>query len=665
MRYLSLYLYHFFVPGLLLAVLLGFRRHVCLLALSLSYLLLAVDLAALRYIGASVGIYGVLVHVEVVLLLALWLWRAAHVHGSIWNMVVAAHAGVRGVVRADTVARRATRWRLAGALVAAFGTLLYLLYAGPYTELPSDAWWHLGKFQDWFRAITQGDGRIETTSLTQLLTAKRADYWYFVHAYLSHAAGTDIGASIFPLTVATTLTFMLAVYGFGLFVFEDGPRPVAMQVVTALVAAALVALHFGINVFAYIRYYAFAPALLNYVVYLSTLILVVDYLNRSDAGARNLVAAALLLPLMGVVHLQEAYFAALLIFLIALVMFAHRHAWRGGAAIEAEAQVLRRRARGVFAVALAAMLVAIVATYVVPGTERHAPASGMVLGLGVVLPLLDNLYILNPIYQPYQVFTAWGVLVYVLFVLRIREFRGNAYLVAGMALPVVTVFNPFFVDFFLRYSWPEVLWRILLAVPLPFVGAWLVVRAFAQLRRGALRARMVAAMTLTALVGLLFPLDTQYLSLPYSRLYSLRKVPAGNSERLWTDLVTYLKTIPPGRSVITDPVTGYMIKGATGHVYNGYKFYMMNFRKYNYRRYDVDTFAAYPGWLLIINRRDGGASVNGRISRHWPEGIMRVSGQYLAELDQHIDRHPELFQLLWEQDRVRVYEIRTGQARPA
>lgn len=665
MRYLSLYLYHFFVPGLLLAVLLGFRRHVYLLALSFSYLLLVGDLAVLKYLGSSVTAYGIVIHIEVASLLALVLGRAAYAHGGVGNMVSAAYAGVRGVLWADTEARRATRWRLAGALITAFGTSLYLRYAGPYTELPSDAWWHLAGFQEWFRAMAQNDGRIEATSLTHLLAAKRADYWYFIHAYLSRAAGIDVGASIVPLTVANTLTFMLAIYGFGLFVFENGRRPAAVQVATALVAAALVALHFGINVFAYVRYYVFAPAFLNYVVYLATLVLVVDYLNRGDTGARNLMVVALLLPLLGVLHQQEAYFAAVLIFLVALVTFVYRRGWRNDTAADAEARVLRRRARGVFGVLLVSLLVAIVATYAVAGMVRHTAASVMVFDLSAVLPLLDNLYILNPIYQPYQVFTAWGILVYALFLLRIREFRGNAYLVAGMLLPVVTVFNPLFVDFFLRYSWPEVLWRILFAVPLPFVGAWLIVQACAQLRRGAVRARVVAAMTLVALIGLLLPLNTQYLSLPYSRLYSLRKVPAGNSERLWADLVTYLQSLESPRSIITDPVTGYMIKGTTGHVYHGYKFYMMDFRKYNYRQYDADTFAAYPGWLLIINRRDGDGSVNGRISRHWPEGIMRISGQYLPELDRHVTRHPELFQLLWERDRIRVYEIRAGQARPA
>jgi hypothetical protein len=63
-----------------------------------------------------------------------------------------------------------------------------------------------------------------------------------------------------------------------------------------------------------------------------------------------------------------------------------------------------------------------------------------------ILPFVRGLRILNPTYQFYQVLALWGCVVLATFLVWRRCFSGNAYLLGAMAAPLLTVFNPVFVE---------------------------------------------------------------------------------------------------------------------------------------------------------------------------------------------------------------------------
>ena len=191
------------------------------------------------------------------------------------------------------------------------------------------------------------------------------------------------------------------------------------------------------------------------------------------------------------------------------------------------------------------------------------------------------------------------------------------FLVAGMLVPFVTIFNPFFVDLFLRHNYPDVIWRACYMIPLPFIGAWLFTRALYGLMS---RTGQVGALWrcecpgAVALVVFLFPISTTFFESRYSRLYTVLPVTADVEHDQWQDMFDFLDSI--GReTVITDQVTGYMVNALTPHYYRGHKFYGFGAPKIRRKQYDTEMYSQYEGSLIVVNRRDGGVSRTGQAVR--------------------------------------------------
>jgi hypothetical protein len=103
-----------------------------------------------------------------------------------------------------------------------------------------------------------------------------------------------------------------------------------------------------------------------------------------------------------------------------------------------------------------------------------------------------------------------------------------------------------------------------------------------------------------------------------------------------------------------------MLTALTKHSSSRAKFYRKwrGYIEYNFDDYSNNPFDRYKGYLFIINKRNGGMSKAGRIARHWPENILQVENFYFSEnLESYISSNPDRFQLLWNNDRVRVYQI--------
>ncbi|HSH42657.1 MAG TPA: hypothetical protein VK973_11100, partial [Arenicellales bacterium] len=542
------------------------------------------------------------------------------------------------------------------ATMAAVG--VYAVWAGPYTEVPADAWWHIGHINDWLTDELPG-GHLGSYGSLQEAFDKSSQHWHAIAAYLLHVSGMQITDALGWLSIANTLLLSAAVYSFGLLVFRDLAASHATRHAVAAAAVLFFVTQFGISVFAYIRYYSFAPTLPAYIVYLAALGCFIEFTRHTENGYRYLAVAVALTVAAAALHMQEALFMVVLSGLIVLWEYV-RIARRLGAAWGVRPAAYTGEARPRIAALLAFFLLAYVSVHGLAYVllDRHNPLNhGVMADIHNYVPFLQNLYILQPTYQFYQVVTAWGVLVYVLFAFSIRRFSSSSYLVAGMALPFVTVFNPVFTDFFLRFSWPEVLWRVCYALPLPFVGGYLLVRFLSQaVQGGRFGARVAGLVAVVAMTGLLLPIHSTFVTSPHSKIYTLAPVGPGNDHRLWADLFAFLRD-RESRGLITDPVTGYLARSLTGHRYPGYKFFGQGAFPVNQDRYQTQDFAGRNGWLVVINRRDGAASAAGRYGRHWPEEVMKVSQRYSGAFTDYVTGHPEQFTKVWSRDGISVYRV--------
>jgi hypothetical protein len=393
--------------------------------------------------------------------------------------------------------------------------------------------------------------------------------------------------------------------------------------------------------------------MLNFIVYLGAAACFIHFTRLEHGGLKYLLVTISLLATALLVHMQEALFILVMAATILLAEAFLR--WR-----RADIDAGRQRKNLRVPVLLGIFVVGYAASHVLTHmmVPRNDPlAHGVMASISHYLPFLANLYILRPTLQFYQVLTIWGVFVYLLFVLYRMQLGRSPFLLGGMALPVLTVFNPVFTDFFLRMAPPEVLWRLCFLLPLPFVAAYVFVDSVRKVtREKRWPRRLVALSTSLVLLGLLLPFETTYMFSSYSRIYTLAPVSHRNDHRLWRNLVEELNRLDPG-NLITDPVTGYVLNALTDHNYKGYKFYGFGAMKVDRSRYRDSDFNGKEGWLVVINKRDGAPSQVGRLSGHWPETVLKVSNSYSEAFESYVTSRPDRFRKIWEWDGAAIYEI--------
>lgn len=656
MTFLIVYISVLIAPGMIWARVLGFENgRVCVsIALSISILVAALASARVGGLGSTgLGIILLILYGGT-LAIALRGWTAT---GPVWRQSFQLHPTYVVPV------------------FVSLSVLGYMFWAGAYLEVPADAWWHIGRINDAREALSSG--HIDSTSFYQLME-KDNYYWHTVTAYALHFTGVQVEPALPYLALANTALFCAGVYSFAFLVFMQLEEDLWKRHFMAGATVLFFVTHFGIDVFSYVRYYVFAPALLNYIVYLGALVCLFEFLHRSQRLFRCVGVGMLMVLVAALVHYQEMIFIVLMGGAVLLVealryLAATRNPSR-------EARITTDDLKGSVGrkalILLGVLVFGYVATHatVYLTVERENPMTyGLMADIHNYLPFLRNLYVLRPTGQFYQVITVWGVMVYVLFLFRRKFFLQSSYLVAGMAMPVLTVFNPVFTDFFLRFASPEVLWRMCYMIPLPLVGGYFLVRGVERsIVAGPVFGRLQGIAVVLGLIVLLLPIKTVYFNAPHSKIYTLAPVSQGNSYRLWGDLLAFLKDRGYSR-VITDQVTGYIINGVTHHKYRGYKFYSKYAFHIGLDDYDEDfrqeggwkrlvryrDFEARDQWLVVVNRRDGNLSETGLHSGHWPEDIMHLSKQYSESFLQYIEEEQKMFPRIWVSDDklIEVYRV--------
>lgn len=624
-----IYLCLMLVPGWLLAAVLRIEHNRLLFAIALSVAIMTVNLVVVRLIGIHYSAAAALTAVQTVVLLLIFLRTDSRASLYRWLDTDSYAAG--------------------GLLLVALAAGGYAGFAGPYLEVPADGWWHLAKINDLLdvmgrspRGSSPWDDLWHTPNL----------YGYFLPSLAAWLSGLGVVDVLESLNVLNTILFCGAVYTFALYIFEGpglGSRP---RVWCAVITVLLFVAQFGVNVFSFVRYYVYAPGFMNYLLYLATAALVVEFYRRGSWRVGLPVLGFLSLAAY-LVHKQEFLFVVLMAsFLVAVEFFKSRHH---------HSACNRGTAAALLSVVLAGWAVLWVVSYT-RFSRANPLAYDTILPLERLLPFFKNLYVADPTFQFYEVIGVWGVVVYLLFFLALlRKENMSGFLVAGMLTPFLTIFNPFFVDLFLRHNYPDVIWRICYMIPLPFAGAWFFTRAIHRLvfePSRPMRRRITDAAVTVALVVFLFPITTTFFESKYSRLYTV--VPAGPGVDFgqWQDMFMFLRGIEK-ETVITDQVTGYLVNALTPHYYRGHKFYGFGAPKIRRKNYNERTFSRYTGALVIVNQRDGGLSRTGKLSGHWPENILKLSSFYPRDFLTHIENNPHKYKKIWDQQDIQVYEIQS------
>lgn len=656
--YLELFVALFFLPGFFITVILGIKKFRFLLSFALSYSLLVLTLLPFEYYAQPVVRWQWCVLLEWVILAV---WATACLRRCLDS--------VRGFLKS-----RLCLARLMIPLVLAGIVYGYVAYAGPYLEIPSDAWTHVYRFQ-WHKLSIINNGVFPSgLSWDGLFLHHTFSYWhfnpwYFIHAWLCHVSGLPIMDSLLVFTFVNVAVFLLGFYYFGLFIFAGLRVSALSKMIMAALASLFAAATMGNMVFAFIRYYAFAPAILNYVLFLTAMAVILAWLRSGRWFGHALWIAPVLLVVAGLIHPQESLFVFFMTLALG-IMETVRALWRRNFGVKEYKSIILT----------AALLIVFFAGFA--AIRYFKPVSWisayMILP-GVAIPpepvnFIFNKLLISPPHNPwlrlvayqlfvfYQVVGLWGLFVYLLFFLMLRRFIKLPYLMAGMVIvPFLTAFNPLTVDMMARMGQDPTLYRFLYMIPLPFVGGYLFV-CFLGKAREFLRPRRFwlgfvgCLLVIAGLLGLVFPIDAAGIYAPYSKVYTLRRMPAGNDCRLWNDLGKFMEK-HENKIILTDYLTRFMAPYFPKN--NCICSTWLNSRNPEKYQPDPYTWESLRGrGMIIINRRDGGLSVTGRIAKHWPEDVLQVSRYYSPEAQAWLESHPEIFRKIWEQNRIAVYAVR-------
>lgn len=638
-----------FLPGLAIMFLVELRKYRYLTSFSLSYALFVFLFKLINVLGSDVETFTILylVVVSILLLLALAKYIYSNNRKALFTNYFC-----------FDYKKASTYIPLYIAIVLA----LYFYIVGPYIELPADVFRHLE-----FAKIVNDSMQQSVQNNTPVYwgLGLNGKYWHYLYSLLANWGGLSLYEAVLPASFFNVTVFLLAVFFFSRVVFQ-GMKSTSLVLFMSVASVFFVFFHFGVSIFSYIRYYALAPSILNFVLYFSVMVIVIEFFKSEKWHFKHLITAVLIFTASLFIHLQEALFAVLMLFIMSFYLFVKKSTpmmmlwWRGENEPVKFSPVtfFSNKTNLTFLITQSAMVSLFIFSYLY--VERSTVTKWKLIPVENILPFFKNLYILNPGFQFYQVVTAWGFMVILMFALNIKSFKNNAYIMSAMLSPLFTVFNPFFVDLFLRLSNGDVLWRITFLLPLSLVSAYVLVITIQYIYQGSAAKKLAGLLGLLLLLGLLFPLKMRYFENQYSRLLTIKAVPEENSPAHWSDLLEYLQSIEKEKIIITDPVTGYMVTSITRHRSYRHKFHrnLAGYIDFNFDDYSKHPFDRYKGYLFIINKRNGGFSESGRVSKHWPENILQLETFYSSDmLDEYVKLNPDRFKLLWEKDRVWVYLI--------
>ncbi|MEE9447173.1 MAG: hypothetical protein V3V09_04390, partial [Arenicellales bacterium] len=333
---------------------------------------------------------------------------------------------------------------LTGLMVVVAGYSLYRLIVGPYTEIPADLYRHLEYARVQFEGIATG--HLGSEHSLSALFKQQGGIWYSFYALITHLLNAEFTDTLSAAMFANSLVYLIAVYSFAWYLFGHFNLGSKARMAAAVFSCFFMAAQLGLNLFAYIRYYNFAPAILNMVIYFAAVVAVIELLKWQENKIKHFIFLALALPAAAIVHNQETLFV-LIIGGLMLAWFAiqPKH-------ITSTHSFISSQKRWPYWALVSLFIIGFIGLEAWTYTHEARPNHffNKVLQLSEQGPIWNRVLFLNPSYQAFQVITLWGLLVYALFAFYWRRFIAHPFLFAGMLIPIFTVFNPLFVDWFLR-----------------------------------------------------------------------------------------------------------------------------------------------------------------------------------------------------------------------
>ena len=541
------------------------------------------------------------------------------------------------------------------ALFISYGIYIYIV--GPYDELPADFYRHLERIQ-----LMRSDLLGSRSFLPYLHSGFNDRYWYYLYAMIWHFSGVTLTQSISFFSWFNGAVFLVALYMFSKHLLQTRYAHARWL---AIATCLFFLLHQGIVSFSFLRYYTLSATMLATPVYFLAALVFIR-LVETGLPLRYVVVAIVSLATPLLYHYQELVFILVMIWLLGLyysIFWYRSWLYRYNAYVDLPERIysylqgIKNLHIGAFTFVLVTVFYLAFHIYAYNNIPRSDVDHQKVISLSHLLPFFRNLYVLNPSYQFYQTITLWGIVVYLGFIFFIGRLVFNPYVFMGMLSPLFTLFNPVFVDIFLRVRDVHVLYRLGYMIPLHMAAACLIWYLFKDWSSQSVVRRLLAVSMIGLLVVTLFSFDIRFIHSQYSRIPTLVAVEEDRSARHWKDLLDFLNRLEDRRLIYTDPVTGYLVTAFTHHQSLRYKFTKAYHRPLNFDNYNNLPLKQYKGGLLVINLRDGGDSETGRLSGHWPRDILTVSRSYSEKLLEHVQNHPSYFPLMWSSDDIMVYQI--------
>ena len=552
------------------------------------------------------------------------------------------------------------RWRtsglsMLGAIVICLVFSIYHFFVGPYTEIPSDFWARLGDVSEQIASIKSGYFP-EDQSITTVV--QNRNYVPIIYASLSILVGKGPLFLVWGITWANSLVFLLGGYWFTLKLISRRRIQKEEKILIALCSSVLLMVAYGVGCFSFIRYYAYFPHILNMVLMWGSAALFLGLIKKQTVPKADIGLLLATLCTMYLINEQEFFFTLVILG----TMFFGK--WFTANAGSLKEFVNSAKSRQVKVLAVTVILFGLLSSLLIWFQDDGDWGWPHVIDIGHYFGIHLGLPIANPVLRPWETIGFYGVVIYLWYFFRIREFKGLLYVNATMASPLLTIFNPVFVLLFLTVSSWDPLWRFAYIVPLPIVGGYLAARViFRFINHGFKtlfsKTRFLDVVFLAFLCVAVLPWDFVGHVNTTSPVASLKPVHQENGAELWLDAIRYLDSFPAENTVVTDYVSNYVFSTALQskglpHAKERWQ-KKTNFFSGDYQ--DKLLYYGMDGKILVVNKRDGRASETGKIAKHWPEDVLFVSSLYPPDILSFLESRPSDFGLLWKSDHISVYRI--------
>ena len=628
------YAAYLFGTGAVIVMLAGVRRNFFVLSYGISISLLVITQLLARSLGSSIASWWALLHI---LLLV----------SAGFSLVIRYFGGWKRV----TPGRNFDIPQVVGWTSVIVPFAVYHWVVGPYTEVPSDFWSHLGVVKEQLSIIERGS--LGGLSDNWIDVIRHGTAVPFFHGVIADNLGVLPIMLVRSATLVSSVIILTTIYWFTLRIIRDLGLSEWMAVGAACVAAVLFVVGFGVSSFSYIRYYAYFPHLLNLSLVFIIVGLYVDYLGHRETNKSILAVIGMFLATVVLINEQEFLFALVLLLSVSIWRFT-----RAFVSKEAWHKVLLVRSRVMGLLAIAVSLVGLGAGFLL--FESGDWGRPHIIDLGRVNEIFRGLPIANPSLRFWDTLGLHGVVIYCWYLFYWAKFARADYINVAMFSPLITLLNPIFVLWFLHVGSWDSLWRLAYLMPVPIAGGILVGLTVQDIVKWKGHSKSLpGGLFLVAAVVTLMPFETALISNDNSRFPSLARLEQSNGALLWGDLIEAVEVIEGERILITDNITNYVLSSATKHGGKGEPKERWQQRRGlfggDYKKrllyYGVDDS------LLIINQRDGSLSETGRISGHWWSDVLKVSQLYPRDLVQFVEGRPEDFQKMWNNNNIVVYEV--------